>query len=159
MCPLLKTRKRGLRHPGIAVWEDAGAQLVEAALVIILLLALLIGIVWMSRAYNLHETMTRAAREGARFAAAPSCATCGNLYPSDTEVRQRVDDALLASGVDPANVTNFAINRAVVLNPGSTPQVTGVAVSFNYPIQLVVPFTSVHLSSVNLATQVQMREE
>lgn len=149
-----------MRHfPRTAFCDEGGAELVEAALVISLLLTLLIGTVWIGRAYNLYETITRGAREGARFAAAPSCATCGNTYPSDTEVRQRVDDALTASALDPANVTNFAITRNVVLNPGSNPEVTGVVVSFNYPIQLVVPFTSVHLSSVNLATQVQMREE
>ncbi|MGH3628362.1 MAG: TadE family protein, partial [Sciscionella sp.] len=47
---------------------DSGAELLEFAFVIPLLLMLLVGIFWIGRAYNIYENITRAAREGARYA-------------------------------------------------------------------------------------------
>ena len=160
MCPQLRTRRYVVRHLWrTRVWEEGGAQLVEAALVISLLLMLLIGMVWMGRAYNVHETITRAAREGARFAVAPSCATCGNAYPTDAEVQNVVNAALAASSLDPAVVSGFSISRGVILNPASTLTETGVVVRLNYPFQFVVPFTSIHFTTASLSAHVQMREE
>ena len=144
------------------VREQRGVELVEAALVLPLLLTLLIGMVWMGRAYNVYETITRAAREGARFAVAPSCATCGNTFPSDSEVVSVVNAALSASVVDPARVNPaITITRNQVLNPAdpSTVRVSGVVVSFGYPFQFVLPFTSLHLTTITISTSVQMRQE
>ena len=136
-------------------------MLLEAAFVVSLLLTLLIGIFWLGRGYNTYQTITRAAREAARFAIAPSCATCGNAYPTDAEVRNRITTALQASSLDPARVSPnpIPIQRGVVLNPGSTPADTGVVITFNYPFQIFLPFTSVGLSTVTMTTRVQMREE
>ena len=142
-----------------SLFGQRGAVLVEAAFVVVLLLMLLIGIFWIGRAYNVSQTITRAAREGARFAALPTCATCGNAYPTNAQVQAVVDASLLASSLDPLQVTGFSITRGVVLNPGSNPQSTGVVVSLGYPYQFVLPFTSTHLTSVTLTAQVQMREE
>ena len=144
------------------VREQRGVELVEAALVLPLLLMLLIGMVWMGRAYNVYETITRAAREGARFAVAPSCATCGNTFPSDSEVVSVVNAALSASVIDPASVNPaITITRNQVLNPSdpSTVRVSGVVVSFGYPFQFVLPFTSLNLSTITISTSVQMRQE
>jgi len=160
MCARLETR-RSARRPSLwtLLRTDRGAQLVEAALVITLLLTLLIGIIWLARGYNTAQTVTRAAREGARFAVAPTCATCGNAYPTETEVRTVVDQVLAASSLDPAQVTGFTLQRGIVLNAGSTPVERGVSVSFNYPFQFVLPFTSTHLTSITLTADVHMREE
>jgi len=160
MCARLETRTAS-RRPSwwTPIRADHGAQLVEAALVITLLFTLLIGIIWLARGYNTAQTVTRAAREGARFAVAPTCATCGNAYPTATEVRTVVDQVLLASSLDPSLVTGFTLQRGIVLNPGSTPSETGVSVTFNYPFQFVLPFTSTHLSTITLAANVHMREE
>jgi Flp pilus assembly protein TadG len=59
--------------------EESGAELVEAAFVIPILLMLLLGIVWIGRAYNVYETITRAAREGDRYAVLPSCMSCSDV--------------------------------------------------------------------------------
>ena len=136
-------------------------MLLEGALVVSLLLSLLIGMFWLGRGYNAYQTITRAAREGARFAVAPSCATCGNAYPSDTEGQAVIDTALQASSLDPLEVipNPIPIQRGVVLNPGSTPQETGVVITFSYPFEIFLPFTTVGLSTLTLTTQVQMREE
>jgi len=63
---------------------ERGAEIVEFAFVAPLLITLMLGIFWVGRAYNTYQTITRAAREGARYAAAPTCATCGSttLQPS-----------------------------------------------------------------------------
>lgn len=151
--------RRQIRLRDRTYGRQRGAVLMEAALVVPLLLMLLIGIVWFGRAYNAWQTMTRAAREGARFASAPSCATCGNAFPTAAEVRQVVDSALTASSLDPQLVTGYSMTRNVTLNPGATIQETGVVISFNYPFQFFVPFTSVHLTTVTLNAQVRMREE
>src|ERR1700726_4012969 len=71
-----------MRSACVLLWrlrsEEAGAQLLEFALLMPLLLTLTIGIVWMGRAYNIYQTITRAAREGATYGVLPNCATCGN---------------------------------------------------------------------------------
>ncbi len=151
----------------------------EAAIVLPLLLMLLFGIIWFARAYNVYQTMTRAAREGARFAVAPSCAMCGNAPPADSEILTVVNGALTASALDPSQVTPNAtpvtacsgitapscstaicIRRNVLLNnTTSKPPECGVAISFNYPFQFYVPFTSLNLTTITLSTQVQMRQE
>lgn len=141
------------------LFGEQGTELVEAAMTIPLLVMLLIGAIWFARAYNTTQTLTRAAREGARFAVAPTCATCGNTYPTDAEVRAVVDAVLTASQVDPARVTNFSILRGQPLNPGTIPLERGTVISFDYPFTLVLPFTPLGLTSTTLPVHVQMREE
>ena len=159
----LKTRMRSKpRLPGRLVTDTRGAEILEAAIVLPILLTLCIGAVWMGRAYNVYETMTRAAREGARFAVAPSCATCGNAAPTDGEVTAVINTALSAASMDPAQVNPaITITRNVVLNPTdpSSVQVSGVVIRFGYPFQFVVPFTSLNTSTITISTSVRMRQE
>jgi Flp pilus assembly protein TadG len=152
--------------------DEAGAEIVEAAIVLPLLLTLLIGIVWIGRAYNIYETMTRAAREGTRYAVLPSCASCGDRYVDTYSARDTclanptnvftnfVSPALSASALDPKSVQNYC-QKAVVLNPNTDTSVQqcGVAISFTYPVQLVIPFTSLNATTININTQVRMRME
>lgn len=154
---------RNLRRRG-----ERGAELVEMAFVLPLLLTLLIGIFWAARAYNIYETITRAAREGARVAVVPTCSACGNAVPSVANVENAVLNSLTASSMDTAKVkiptctgnlsTTICYLRDVQLN-ASTPKEFGVLVSFTYPFQFNLPFTSVDLVTINIATSVQMREE
>jgi TadE-like protein len=159
------------------LWRESGAELFEAALVLPIFLTLVMGCFWMSRAYNIYQTITRAAREGARFAAAPSCATCGNAFPTSAEIRAVVNGALSAVALDPAQVTNAApcstgpgcdcpagqvcIQTDQPLDPTdpSANQVPGVIVSFGYPFQFVIPFTKLSVTKITISTQVQMRQE
>lgn len=166
--------------PGLLIrWlrRESGAELFEAALVLPVFLTLIMGCFWMGRAYNVYQTITRAAREGARFAAAPSCSSCGNAFPTSTEIRTVVNGALSASALDPAQVTNAApcsngpgcdcpagqvcIQTDQPLNPNdpSSNQVPGVIVSFGYPFQFVIPFTKLSVTKITISTQVQMRQE
>jgi len=156
-------RRRLCRTP------NQGAELVEMAFALPILLTLMIGIFWAARAYNIYESITRAAREGARAATVRSCAACGNAVQSVTTVENAVLDSLTASSIDtskvqiPASCSNnqsskICYSRDVQLNT-STPAEFGVVVGLTYPFKFVLPFTGVSLTTVNIPTMVQMREE
>lgn len=147
---------------------EFGAEVIEMAFVLPLLLTLLIGVFWAARAYNIYETITRAAREGARVAVAPSCSACGNAVPSVSNVETAVLDSLTASSIDTTQVqiptcssnlsSKICYQRDIQLNT-STPKEFGVVVGLTYPFQFTVPFISASLTSVSITTTVQMREE
>ena len=145
--------------PCACVAKERGSVLVESAFTVSLLFMLLIGIFWLGRGFNTYATMTRAAREGARLAVTPSCAMCGNQYPSDGDITAAINTALDASALDSSQVSSLQILRNQVLNPSSTIIERGVIISFNYPFQLFLPFTPIGLSNYTLSAQVQMREE
>ncbi len=160
----------GRRHCGLsrgvgrlmrAASAERGAEVVELAFVVPLLFTVLIGIFWFARAYNTYETITRAAREGVRFAVAPNCASCGNQLPSDTEVQKVISASLQASALDPkrTNPNPIAITRTSVPAAGGGPPDVDVSVSFTYPFQFNVPFMSASLTNVNIPTSVHMRQE
>jgi hypothetical protein len=147
--------------------DQRGSEMVEVAFIVPLLLLLLIGIFWFGRAYNIYETINRAAREGARVAAAPSCAKCGNAAPSATQVAAAVDSVLAASGIDPSQVQGYSFQVLQSLStPGTcptpptlptAPQVCGVVISFTYPFTFRLPFTSV--TALSLPAEARMKEE
>ena len=172
-----------LRARFVTKWEeDSGAELVEAAFVLPLLLMLVLGIFWVGRAYDVYETITRAAREGARYAVLPSCATCSPanqltetytaagttkspacLSGTTYEFTNYVAPSLLASHLDPTNkvVQQTYCQQAVVMNPTSDPssQQCGIEVSFQYPLRMAIPFTSLSASTIDIPTSVTMRME
>src|SRR5437868_15189560 len=88
--------------------REKGAEIVEFAAVVPLLFMLLFAIFWGARVFNIYQTMTRAAREGARYAAAPTCALCGNAHPTDTQIAAVVNSSLKASGLSPTAVKLYA---------------------------------------------------
>jgi len=146
----------------VATWlrEESGAELFEAALVIPLLLMLLLGIITFGRAYNVYQTITRAAREGARELVMTNCATCGNTYYTAAAARTTfVEPALQASSLDPTKITNYATSY-VFLDPNDKPKyICGVQISFQYPYTFSLPFTTLNFSTINLTAKVQMRME
>jgi Flp pilus assembly protein TadG len=139
---------------------EHGAELVEMAFVLPLLLTLLIGIFWGARAYNIYETITRAAREGARVAVAPSCATCGNASPSSSTIQTAVDNVLASANMATSGsglvTVNIQQHQALNLDPLNT-NAQWTVISITYPFQFTLPFTSI--GTVNISTQVQMLEE
>src|SRR5260370_31951934 len=115
---------------------ELGAELVEMAFALPILLTLLLGIIWFARAYNIYETMTRAAREGARVAVAPACSACsgGGQLPSIATVASAVQSSLVASFFDPTQVAcgtcsgtvngsgpGLCYQNDLVLHPATTP--------------------------------------
>lgn len=115
-----------------------------------------------------------------------SCNWPGTALPCDTTVVQAVNNSLLAANLDPSRAMpstptptpqpcpdavpegicsqasggQFTICRNMLLNQGrSSPPVCGVIVSFQYPYQLVLPFTSLNNQRIQLKAQVEMRGE
>jgi Flp pilus assembly protein TadG len=99
--------------------ETRGAEIAEAAAVLPLLCTLLLGIYWFGRAYNIYTTITHAAREGARAASAPTCATCtpANSVLSADLVADRIAQTLQASKLDPTQVTPMPASLCDCGNP------------------------------------------
>ncbi len=138
-----------------ALWEEKGSEVLEFALIVPLLFTVLLGIFWCARAYNIYETITRAAREGVRFGVAPNCASCGNTLPTDSEIQQVISASLKASALDPKQTNPNPI--AVARTPMGSD--VDISVSFSYPYRFYLPFTSVNLTNVQIPTSVHMRQE
>lgn len=161
MCQYAGTRLKRICVQVVTSWrEDAGAELVEAALVIPVLLMLLLGIVSFGRAYNVYQTITRAAREGARELVLTSSAMTGSTTYSASDVQTDfVEPALKNDNLDPSLISNYKTTY-VFLDPNDpNPDICGVQISFDYPYTLSIPFTTLNFSTINLSTTVQMRLE
>jgi len=174
--------------------NERGSQVAEAAVVLPILFMFLLGIYWFGHAFSIYGSISHAAREGARTAAVPRCATCssgcswaGSMMPCDAPVVNAVNQILLSAHLDPAKTAPTAITpapqpcpnvvpagicgtassggmticRNVWLNQSNitSPPVCGVIVSFQYPYQFALPFTSLNNQKIWLKAQVEMRGE
>jgi hypothetical protein len=168
---------------------STGSEIAEAALVLPLAFMILLGIYWFGRAFNVYATINHAAREGARFAVAQGCATsCNNAAPTIANIGTQVGNAMQASGLNPALATvptvsytacnggavscqtptgsgepqiSVCSNVQLVATPpsGSGGPSCGVAIDFQYPYQMGLPFTSLNGAPITLSAHVQMRTE
>jgi hypothetical protein len=167
---------------------ETGAEIAEAAIVLPLVFMLLLGIYWFGRAYNTYATITHAAREGARAATAQSAALLGNTPLSPDQVATRVAQALQASKLNPNQVTPLLPNPTLkdcttgapvvtcagigggqpqicfqsnvqINGPTTGPVACGVSISFQYPYQFYLPFTSLNGQLIQLKADVQTAGE
>lgn len=166
MCQYARTLLGQIRVQVITRWrEDLGAEIVEAAFVIPVVLMLLMGIVTFGRAYNVYQTITRAAREGARelvltpCAEYPNCPGSNTVYNASTAQTDLVDPVLASDSLDPSKVINYTTTYVFLDPTDPSPYICGIQISFQYPYTLSLPFTSINLSTINLSTKVQMRME
>lgn len=160
------------------------AEIAEAALVMPVVFIFLLGIIWFGRAFNIYSTITQAAQQGALVAARPTCASCGSAFSTNAAVVTAVTAVMQASSLDTTQIiggsgslnpgcttlSNIVICREVVVSSPSTglpslcgppqqSQVCGTTVSFQYPFQFYLPFTSLNLSRVVMNAQAQSRME
>ena len=105
--------------------SEEGAQLVEFALVLPMLLLVMLGIAEFGFIFQRYEVVTNAAREGARMAVLPGYAT------SDVEARVRV---YVTEGRVPTTSTNPAIAVTDVTIPvgGGRPSISARRVTVTY---------------------------
>lgn len=161
-----------------------GAEIAEAAMVLPLVFMFLLGIVWFGRAFNIYATITQAAQQGALTAARATCATCDTSFPDKAIVANKVFAVLQASSLDPSQILPYqpptvrschaaepacqtsqkvTICSQVLLNPTSVgteqPPQCGTLVSFQYPFQFYLPFTSLSGQPILLTAQAQSRME
>ncbi len=168
MCLRSETRLLlGWRVFSLLAVEERGTELLEAALVFPMLLTLLIGVFWLGRAYNVYETLNRAAREGARVAVSPNCGGCSsaNTYPSNSDITTAVNNALKAASLKSCGSSVPGTGGRIVSCTMPTPPSnscgpsSAVTVQVRYPFKFVVPFTSLNASIRTFAAAVTMCKE
>jgi Flp pilus assembly protein TadG len=169
--------------------EVRGAEIAEAAAVLPLMFMMLLGIFWFGQAFSIYGAITRAAQEGARAGAVPYCTTCGgpnNLGQYAANAAAATQAALTASKLDytlaqyPANppaFTSCSTGSAVLCPSGGSayfcvqapvqffnassgaPGVCGMSVSFQYPFQFWLPFSSLNKQKIWIAASARVRME
>ena len=167
------------------VKDTHGAEIAEAAAVLPLMFMILLGIFWFGQAFSLYGAITRAAQEGARAGATPSCTTCGTAVTSTglaSQAAAAVNTALKASNLDPAQMQTPS-KPGVTFCPGVTAtqcpstgapcvqlpvqKVTsspgggdcGISVYFQYPFKFWLPFTTLNNQGILLTASAWVRME
>jgi len=111
-------------------WSDeSGAELIEFALVLPLLLLVLLGIIDFGFMFQRYEVVTNAAREGARVAVLPGY--------GDADVQARVDQYLTAGGLTAAHPPPVVAHPAAVAVAGYCSAVTTVTVTYPHTYSIV----------------------
>ncbi len=130
-----------------------------------------------------------AARPTCATCGAPSPPWGSTTFPGDLTVANTISSVMQASSLDPGQIlpassppplpctwpapvplpagncsttSNITICREVLLNPSAAatqPQICGTLVSFQYPFQFYLPFTSLNLRQIVLTAQAQSRME
>jgi len=164
--------------------DSSGAEIAEAAAVLPLMFMTLLGIFWFGQAFSIYGTITRAAQDGARAGAAPYCATCtAGTNSQNQNAFNAVQASMAAAKLDPANARypspvpafNACSGGTSVACDGSSGQVCvqspvqftttssggvcGVSVSFQYPFQFWLPFTSLNKQKIWLRASAHARME
>ncbi len=112
-----------MSRAGLFRRSDEGQAVVEFALVVPVLLLLVVGVFEFGRAWNAHQAVTDAAREGARTA------VVADLTITEDSVRTVVRNALSAVSLDP----DLAV---IELTGVSDPTGEPARVAVRYPYQL-----------------------
>ena len=165
--------------------DSDGAEIAEAAAVLPLLLMVLLGIFWFGQAFRIYGTITRAAQEGARAAAAPACTTCAAISPPATNAYVAIRNVLVTAnmniiGLQPptpapsflsckggsaprcdASQPSICVQKDVQMSDPATGGTgeCGVSVSFQYPYQFWLPFTTLNQQRIKIAAEARVREE
>ncbi len=166
------------------VHETRGAEIAEAAAVLPLMFMMLLGIFWFGQAFSIYGAITRAAQEGARAGAVPSCTTCTPLTATNRALHAlaAVESALTVAKLDPAlarrsstsapscgggappactaGISKVCVQDRVQLSNTTTGTgVCGVSVTFEYPFQFWLPFTSLNRQRIWLLASARVRLE
>ena len=116
-----RIRQRGVRS------GERGQALVEFAIIIPILLAVLLGIVEFARAWQIQQVVTNAAREGARVAVIATA--------TDAQVTSAINTYCQSAGLDMLQVV-MSMSPNV---PNQTGLPDTVTVSYNYTYGLFGP--------------------
>ena len=150
--------------------SQRGAAMVEAALTMLTLLVLLFAIFESGRVMNIQQTLTNAAREGARFSVLPAAASGSPPAPSDalpstTAVQARVQEYLNAAGLNGATA-NIQVQQCCNPSPDACPNQPPCATGqFHYSrVTVTVPYNVLTTSmfgvlQMNMQGQATMRNE
>jgi Flp pilus assembly protein TadG len=110
--------------------DRSGQNLVEFALVVVMLLLMVVGICEFGRAWNLYQILANAAREGARLAALPTG------FTDNAAVVAQVNNYMSKGNVNSGNAT-VTIGGAGV--DGGTGTQVSITVTYPYTFLYVGP--------------------
>jgi Flp pilus assembly protein TadG len=140
--------------------NDRGATILETALVLPILFAVIFGILEFGRAYNIFQTVTNAAREGARYSVAPIAAgfTNAGSLPTQSQIKANVQYFLQGDGITVPDG-----NIDVVQNCSGTtacPAVHGVALQYSQ-VTVTAPYSFIYFpfGTLNISSRAVMRNE
>jgi Flp pilus assembly protein TadG len=123
----LLTRVRTSRFRVSAIGER-GAELIEFAFVLPVLLFVAFGIIDFGFLFKEYEVVTNAAREGARLKSLGD-----STGYSTADVQSRVQSYIINGGLD-GSLVNTAVNTAnIPVNSGGTVNASGSTVQVTYP--------------------------
>jgi Flp pilus assembly protein TadG len=115
--------------------SERGAELIEFALTMPLILLVVLGIIEFGFLFQEYEVVTNAAREGARL---------GSLIPSagytTTEAQQRATDYLVAGGLKLAQATPApaaVVSQVPIGGTGKCIPAVTVTVTYQHPVPFV----------------------
>ena len=138
---------------------ERGAELIEFALTLPLLLLLVLGIIEFGFLFQEYEVVTNAAREGARL---------GALVPSagytTNEAKNRITDYLTAGGLDvaQANPAPTVVMSNAAIAPGKCMQVVTATVTYQHPVPFLSGITNYfgnQMAAISLKSVAVMRTE
>lgn len=146
----MSVRARIRKRPGSLLRDRKGQALVELALVTPILLLLILGMVDLSRAWNVHQVLTNTAREALRSA------VVDDPTFSQEKMYSRIGESLSLAAMDP--------NRLQVSFQGwRTGTGSPARIQLRYPFEftLLAPFLELSTGkrSVTLSTTFVMRNE
>jgi len=141
--------------------DTRGTEIAEAAAVLPLMFMTLLGIFWFGQAFSIYGAITRAAQEGARAGATSSCTTCSAGSSRVTNATNAVKNALTISKLDPTKIQSLSVQVPIQMASTSsgTNGVNGISVSFQYPFQFWLPFTSLNKQLILLSASARVRLE
>jgi Flp pilus assembly protein TadG len=106
-----------MQKSGAIRWRDLarntrGAEIAETAMILPLLFVIVMAIFWFGQAFRVYGTITHAAREGARAAVAPACATCTAANSPVQNAVNAVSSAMTAANLNPAQLQPWTTSPA-----------------------------------------------
>jgi len=128
--------------------SDRGAELIEFAVVMPILLLIVAGIIDFGMMFRTYEAVENAAREGARVGVLPGYA--------DVDVQNRVDAYLTAAGLSGTHTTT--VQNVTVATTAGTFTARSVTLSYTYNF-VVLPGFGTNFGSINLKARSVMRTE
>lgn len=135
--------------------DDRGAELIEFALILPVLLLVFGGIVDFGFLFKDYEVVTNAAREGARLGTLPG-------YSLTTDVPARVQAYIASGGLDLSKLTVPAPQNVTITLATGTVQAVKVDVSYSHQYLILGPIAQIFggsFGSVSLKASSTMRRE
>jgi TadE-like protein len=97
-------KARGWTNLGNVARDTRGAEIAETAMILPLLFVFVMAVFWFGQAFRIYGTITQAARQGARAAVAPACATCAASNDPSANAWAAVQTTMQAAHLDPTQL-------------------------------------------------------